>query len=88
MHQRFKVYFGNKAPALDKEGKSHYNNLVYRGVAKFGIALGSGPRGLGFESRHSDQLKDRPKGRSFLFLYCHDIFRGSIPYAFKNQRIS
>ena len=25
-----------------------------RGVAKFGIALGSGPRGLGFESRHSD----------------------------------
>ena len=28
-----------------------------RGVAKFGIALGSGPRGLGFESRHSDQRK-------------------------------
>ncbi len=28
-----------------------------RGVAKFGIALGSGPRGLGFESRHSDQIK-------------------------------
>ena len=27
----------------------------YRGVAKFGIALGSGPRGLGFKSRHSDQ---------------------------------
>ena len=26
----------------------------HRGVAKFGIALGSGPRGLGFESRHSD----------------------------------
>ena len=25
-----------------------------RGVAKFGIALGSGPRGRGFESRHSD----------------------------------
>ncbi len=25
-----------------------------RGVAKFGIALGSGPRGLGFESPHSD----------------------------------
>ena len=24
-------------------------------MAKFGIALGSGPRGLGFESRHSDQ---------------------------------
>ena len=26
-------------------------------MAKFGIALGSGPRGLGFESRHSDQQK-------------------------------
>ena len=24
-------------------------------LSKFGIALGSGPRGLGFESRHSDQ---------------------------------
>ncbi len=24
-------------------------------MAKFGIALGSGPRGLGFESRHSDK---------------------------------
>ena len=27
----------------------------HRGVAKLGIALGSGPRGRGFESRHSDQ---------------------------------
>ena len=26
-----------------------------RGMAKFGIALGSGPRGHGFESRYSDQ---------------------------------
>ena len=26
----------------------------YRGVAKLGIALGSGPRGPGFESRRSD----------------------------------
>ena len=26
----------------------------HRGVAKLGIALGSGPRGLGFKSRHSD----------------------------------
>ena len=25
-------------------------------MAKFGIALGSGPRGLGFESRHSDHV--------------------------------
>ena len=33
--------------------------LKYRGVAKFGIALGSGPRGHGFESRHSDQKNRR-----------------------------
>ena len=26
-------------------------------MAKFGIALGSGPRGLGFESRYSDHGK-------------------------------
>ena len=26
-------------------------------MAKFGIALGSGPRGLGFESRYSDQIR-------------------------------
>ena len=26
-------------------------------MAKFGIALGSGPRGLGFESRYSDHKK-------------------------------
>ncbi len=29
--------------------------MRFRGVAKLGIALGSGPRDLGFESRHSDQ---------------------------------
>ena len=28
-------------------------------MAKFGIALGSGPRGLGFESRYSDQKNSR-----------------------------
>ena len=26
-------------------------------MAKLGIALGSGPRGLGFESRYSDQVR-------------------------------
>ena len=28
----------------------------YRDVAQFGSALGSGPRGRGFESRHLDHL--------------------------------
>ena len=44
---------------LDKGSRHFYNGLgiqfQIRGVAKFGIALGSGPRGRGFESRHSDQ---------------------------------
>ena len=33
------------------------SSVAQRGVAKFGIALGSGPRGHGFKSRHSDQQK-------------------------------
>ena len=42
---------------LDRRGIKKYNiQADYRGVAKLGIALGSGPRGLGFESRHSDQI--------------------------------
>ena len=36
----------------------YYNFKALRGVAKFGIALGSGPRGHGFKSRHSDQIKE------------------------------
>lgn len=48
-------------------------SVAHRGVAKFGIALGSGPRGRGFESRHSDQRKSLEKPTffglfSFLFL--------------------
>ena len=42
----------------------------FRGVAKFGIALGSGPRGRGFESRHSDHRKSLEKPMFFgLFLF-------------------
>ena len=54
---------------LDKVIILHYNNLVYRGMAKFGIALGSGPRGLGFESRYSDHYSgDHFRGRRFFLL--------------------
>ena len=42
---------------LDKNRFILYTTKKFRGVAKFGIALGSGPRGRGFESRHSDQRK-------------------------------
>lgn len=38
---------------------------IYPGVAQFGSALGSGPRGRGFESRHSDQKKETAKWRLF-----------------------
>ena len=38
-------------------------------MAKFGIALGSGPRGLGFESRYSDQIESSPVSVSFLFSF-------------------
>ena len=43
-------------------------------MAKFGIALGSGPRGLGFESRYSDQRKkpcDATRFKAFSFFYTH-----------------
>ena len=38
----------------------------HRGVAKFGIALGSGPRDLGFESRHFDQIRKSTHRVDFL----------------------
>ena len=41
----------------------------HRGVAKFGIALGSGPRDLGFESRHFDQINASAVWQARLFLY-------------------
>ena len=39
----------------------------YPGVAKFGIALEWGSRGLEFESRHSDHKTERVKALSVLF---------------------
>ena len=45
-------------------------------MAKFGIALGSGPRGRGFKSRHSDHCKTAEKGRFSL------IFKGNRPFFF------
>ena len=41
-----------------------YNTKSRRGVAQFGSALGSGPRGRGFKSRHLDQKNSK----EFLFL--------------------
>ena len=38
-------------------------------MAKFGIALGSGPRGLGFESRHSDQKNPESAFVGFGFFF-------------------
>ena len=49
----------SRREVLDILRLNHYNTLVtlFRGVAKFGIALGSGPRGRGFKSRHSDHVE-------------------------------
>ena len=44
----------------------------YPGVAKFGIALEWGSRGLEFESRHSDQKPEQLL--LFWFFYLHSLF--------------
>ena len=38
-------------------GSSPLIGLLHRGVAQFGSAFGSGPKGRGFESRHFDSRK-------------------------------
>ena len=50
-------------------------------MAKFGIALGSGPRGLGFESRHSDH-KNALKSYDFGAFSC---FFPTFAYIFLRQ---
>ena len=47
---------------------------AYPGVAKFGIALEWGSRGLEFESRHSDQ-KEVKSFRFHFFFSIYDTFR-------------
>ena len=45
-----------KTSSLDKQGTNPYNNVVHNsGYSADGSALGSGPRGRGFDSRYSDQ---------------------------------
>ena len=39
----------------------------FRGVAQFGSAFGSGPKGRGFKSRRPDQKMDHPNGWSIFF---------------------
>ena len=51
--------------------------LIFRGVAQFGSALGSGPRGRGFKSRHLDHEKAKgflPFAFLFLRTRTHDLF--------------
>ena len=43
-------------------------------MAKFGIALGSGPRGLGFESRYSDFSENPVTLCVSGFFYVHFLF--------------
>ena len=46
-------------------------------MAKLGIALGSGPRDLGFESRHSDQRNRNPLSRVPAFAWVKGGFEQS-----------
>ena len=46
---------------------------AYPGVAKFGIALEWGSRGLEFESRHSDQKAERANALSAFFFSAGEI---------------
>ena len=45
-----------KYHTLTSPCKYHIMNRLHPGVAKLGIALGSGPRDRGFKSRHSDHV--------------------------------
>ena len=49
-------YATKLALLFDKVFQLCYNNKAVRGVAQFGSALGSGPRGRGFKSRHLDHV--------------------------------
>ncbi len=54
-------------------------------MAKFGIALGSGPRGLGFESRYSDHKKgqsDVLSGWFFTIFHKPVTIIGPVLYSF------
>ena len=46
-----------KIPILSDWDFDYPEIFFQRGIAQFGSALGSGPRGRGFESRYSDQLR-------------------------------
>ena len=55
---------------------SVFIGAVLRGVAQFGSALGSGPRGRGFKSRRLDQKKKKVvKTAFFFFLIVSDMRR-------------
>ena len=50
------------------KGSSPFIGSIFRGVAQFGSAFGSGPKGRRFKSCHLDQKKAFEKSRAFLLL--------------------
>ena len=76
-----------------------YNTKSRRGVAQFGSALGSGPRGRGFKSRHLDHMNTPLKSEplkfewQWCFLYkslFYAAFRGRIfcfSFGLKNRKM-
>ena len=57
---------GSYTARHDSSGRAAY---YFRGVAQFGSAFGSGPKGRGFESRHFDTCETLGFPRVFLFGY-------------------
>ena len=50
------------------EGSSPSVGSLFRGVAQFGSAFGSGPKGRGFESRHFDTKNEATCNKASRFL--------------------
>ena len=59
------------SPAVTPAPRLAIGLPVQRGVAQFGSAFGSGPKGRGFESRHFDTVKSPQRQwlRAFLCAY-------------------
>ena len=52
------------------EGSSPSVGSLFRGVAQFGSAFGSGPKGRGFESRHFDTKNEATCNKASRFFLC------------------
>ena len=61
---------GSYTARHDSSGRAAY---YFRGVAQFGSAFGSGPKGRGFESRHFDHKPLQLQGFFFLLMFSYTL---------------